>query len=175
MPEASFNEEEVDNDDEVEEEVTNSFPTWLSAQMESGKEIYMKATPGGGFCFTCHQPNGEGLNLGQPGAIPPLAGSDWVLGRKEKLIKIAIHGLQGEIKVNGDKYNGAMTGFGQMGNAPLNNQQIADVLTYIRNDWGNSASAVSPEEVKTVRNNFENRNLMQMWTATELENNSSSD
>ena len=66
----------------------------------SGKEIYSKLSSGGGMCVACHLPNGKG----QPGAIPPLADSDWVLGDKERLIKISIHGLQGEIAVNGKKY-----------------------------------------------------------------------
>ena len=87
------------------------------------------------MCVACHLPNG----LGQPGAFPPLARSDWVLGDKERLIKISIHGLQGEVLVNGEKYVGVMQGFGQPLGSPLNDQQIADVLTYIRNEWGNSA------------------------------------
>jgi len=52
----------------------SKLPTWLASQIASGKEIYMKAAPGGGLCFTCHQPTGLGL----PGQFPPLAGSDWV-------------------------------------------------------------------------------------------------
>ena len=138
--------------------------------MESGKEIYMKAAPGGGLCFTCHQPNGQGL----AGQFPPLAGSDWVLGNKERLIKISIHGLMGEIEVNGVKYNNVMAPPG-IPPGSLTDQQIADVLTYIRNDWGNSASAVSPQEVATVRSTVKDRGPMQMWTAAELENGSSSD
>ena len=107
----------------------SSLPTWLSKQIDSGKEIYMKAAPGGGLCFTCHQPNGLGL-AGQF----PLAGSDWVLGDKERLIKISIHGLMGEIEVNGVKYNNVMPPPG-IPPGSLSDQQIADVLTYIRNDW----------------------------------------
>ena len=84
-------------------------------------------------------------------AFPPLDRSDWVLGDKERLIKISIHGLQGEIVVNGEKYVSVMQGFGQPLGSPLNDQQIADVLTYIRNEWGNSVSAISTEEVKAVR------------------------
>jgi len=152
-------------------ETTVGLPTWLADQIASGKEIYSQVTPGGGMCVACHLPNG----LGQPGAFPPLDRSDWVLGDKERLIKISIHGLQGEIVVNGEKYVGVMQGFGQPLGSPLNDQQIADVLTYIRNEWGNSVSAISPEEVKAVRDSVKDRELTSMWTAAELEKNSNSD
>ena len=151
-------------------ETSKSLPTWLAAQIESGKEIYMKAAPGGGLCFTCHQPSGQGIS----GQFPPLAGSDWVLGEKERLIKISIHGLMGEIEVNGVKYNNVMAPPG-IPPGSLTDQQIADVLTYIRNEWGNSASAVSPEEVATVRLTVKDRAAMQMWTAAELQEENSSD
>jgi mono/diheme cytochrome c family protein len=144
-------------------------PTWLADQISSGKEIYMKAAPGGGLCFTCHQPNGQGIT----GQFPPLAGSDWVLGEKERLIKISIHGLMGEIEVNGVKYNNVMAPPG-IPPGSLTDQQIADVLTYIRNEWGNSASAVSPEEVATIRSSVKDRAPMQMWTVAELQKESSS-
>ena len=78
-----------------------------------------------------------------------------------------MHGLMGEIEVNGDKYNGVMIAPG-VPPGSLTDQQIADVLTYIRNDWGNSASAVSPEEVANVRDFVKDRGQMQMWTAAEL-------
>jgi len=178
LPEISFIEtqDEDDTEDSKQTEVTSTkdlpvgVPTWLAAQIESGKEIYMKAAPGGGLCFTCHQPNGQGIS----GQFPPLAGSDWVLGEKERLIKISIHGLMGEIEVNGVKYNNVMAPPG-IPPGSLTDQQIADVLTYIRNEWGNSASAVSPEEVATIRSTVENRGPMQMWTVAELQTESSSD
>ena len=178
LPEIAFS--ETDDEDLKDIDVTiasadsndtsKSLPTWLAAQIDSGKEIYMKAAPGGGLCFTCHQPNGQGIS----GQFPPLAGSDWVLGEKERLIKISIHGLMGEIEVNGVKYNNVMAPPG-IPPGSLTDQQIADVLTYIRNEWGNSASAVSPEEVATVRLTVKNRAAMQMWTAAELQKENSSD
>ena len=73
----------------------------------------------------------------------------------------------GEIEVNGVKYNNVMAPPG-IPPGSLTDQQIADVLTYIRNDWGNSASSVSPEEVASVRAKIKNRAPMQMWTAAEL-------
>jgi cytochrome c oxidase cbb3-type subunit 2 len=177
FPEMSFIEtldEEVTEVVTLAEESTTKedqvgVPTWLADQISSGKEIYMKAAPGGGLCFTCHQPNGQGIT----GQFPPLAGSDWVLGEKERLIKISIHGLMGEIEVNGVKYNNVMAPPG-IPPGSLTDQQIADVLTYIRNEWGNSASAVSPEEVATIRSSVKDRAPMQMWTVAELQKESSS-
>ena len=169
LPEVAFvelpAEEEVAMEEIVDDSVAASslVPTWLQQQMEAGKEVYMKAATGGGMCFTCHQPNGEGL----AGQFPPLAGSDWVLGDKERLIKISMYGLMGEIDVNGVKYNNVMAPPG-IPPGSLSDVQIANVLTYIRNDWGNSASAVSAEEVATVRASLKGRAPMQMFTAAEL-------
>jgi len=167
LPEISFIETEVVEED-VEVEVSiadksSNAPQWLQDQIDQGKDIYMKAAPGGGMCFTCHQANGEGL----AGQFPPLAGSDWVLGDKDRLIKISMYGLMGEIEVNGVKYNNVMAPPG-IPPGSLTDEQIASVLTYIRNDWGNSASAVSPEEVATVRASLKGRAPMQMFTAAEL-------
>jgi mono/diheme cytochrome c family protein len=180
LPEIAFS--DLDEEDEtilsevaasvsISETNSSSLPSWLNQQITSGKEIYSKLSAGGGMCVACHLPNGQG----QTGAFPPLAGSDWVLGDKERLIKISIHGLQGEIVVNGEKYVGAMQGFGQPLSSPLDDQQIADVLTYIRNEWGNSVSAISPEEVKAVRDSEKNRELVSMWTNAELQKEDSSD
>ena len=169
LPEVTFvelpsEEEAVTEDIAVDTTVASStVPTWLQQQMDAGKEVYMKAAAGGGMCFTCHQPNGEGL----AGQFPPLAGSDWVLGDKERLIKISMYGLMGEIEVNGVKYNNVMAPPG-IPPGSLTDDQIANVLTYIRNDWGNSASAVSAEEVATVRASLKGRAPMQMFTAAEL-------
>ena len=169
LPEVAFVElpadEEVNTEDISADTIVASttVPTWLQQQMDAGKEVYMKAAAGGGMCFTCHQPNGEGL----AGQFPPLAGSDWVLGDKDRLIKISMYGLMGEIEVNGVKYNNVMAPPG-IPPGSLTDDQIANVLTYIRNDWGNSASAVSAEEVATVRASLKGRAPMQMFTAAEL-------
>jgi cytochrome c oxidase cbb3-type subunit 2 len=165
LPEMSFVEEDepVAIIPDIIEKTTAQLPSWLTDQISSGKEIYTKVGPGGGGCVSCHQPTG----LGQPGVFPPLANSDWVLGDKERIIKISMHGLMGEIEVSGVKYNGVMIPPG-VPPGSLTDQQIADVLTYIRNDWGNSASAVSPEEVANVRNSVKDRGQMQMWTVAEL-------
>jgi mono/diheme cytochrome c family protein len=95
------------------------------------------------LCAACHGQNGEG------GAIaPPLAGSEWVKGSVSNLIRIQLRGMQGPITVAGKEYN--MVG----GMAPLNHQtddQIAGVLTYVRNSFGNKASGVKPEQVAALR------------------------
>lgn len=171
LPEMAFVESEAD-DEPAEQEDGNEtnekeLPKWLSDQIASGKEIYMKAALGGGLCFTCHQSNGLGL----AGQFPPLVDSEWVLGDKPTLIKIAMFGLMGPIKVKGVDYNLAMPPPG-IPPGSLTDQQIADVLTYIRNDWGNSASSISPAEVAAVRSSVKGRAPMQMWTAQELKGDS---
>ena len=107
-----------------------------------GKEIYERD----GYCETCHQPGGEGLSASQ---FPPLAGSPWVTGNKERLIKLTLHGLQGPMELLGKEYPGQvpMTPFGGM----LNDEDMAAVLTYVRNAFGNEASVISPESVAAVR------------------------
>lgn len=107
-----------------------------------GKEIFIRD----GYCATCHQEDGMGLEASQ---FPPLIGSKWVTGSEERLIKLTIKGLLGPIEVKGKKYPGQvpMTPFGAL----LNDEEIADVLTYMRNMNGNKALPVLPETVKRVR------------------------
>ena len=107
-----------------------------------GKTIYSKE----GYCATCHQADGNGLTAS---GFPPLAGTKWVQGNEERLIKIALKGLMGPIEVNGKQYPGQvpMTPFAGL----LNDKEVAAVLTYVRNSFGNKASAITPEKVKEVR------------------------
>lgn len=94
-------------------------------------------------CAACHGQNGEGTAL-----APPLAGADWVAGPVENLIRIQLRGLQGPITVSGKSYQFPI------GMAPLSYQtdeQIAAVLTYVRNSFGNQASAVTADQVKALR------------------------
>jgi len=107
-----------------------------------GKAIYGKE----GFCVTCHQPDGKGLTAS---GFPPLSGTPWVTGSEERLVKIVLNGLHGPIEVQGNKYGGQvpMTPFGGM----LKDDEVAAVLTYVRNSFGNKAPAVSPDKVKLVR------------------------
>jgi mono/diheme cytochrome c family protein len=107
-----------------------------------GKEIYSRE----GFCITCHQLDGKGLSAS---GFPPLAGTKWINGNDERLIKLVLNGLHGPIEVMGQKYGGQvpMTPFGGM----LKDDEVAAVLTYVRNSFGNQAPAVAPEKVKQVR------------------------
>lgn len=94
-------------------------------------------------CVACHQANGAGV----PSVFPPLAGSEWVLGDSKILAHILLHGLQGEIAVKGDTYNSMMPAFGEI----LSDAEIAAVLTHIRSQWKNDASAVTADIVKKTR------------------------
>lgn len=107
-----------------------------------GKEIYAKE----GYCATCHQADGKGLSAS---GFPPLANTRWVQGNEERLIKLTLHGLLGPMEVLGEKYPGQvpMTPFGGL----LKDEDMAAVLTYVRNSFGNKASAITPEQVKAVR------------------------
>lgn len=125
-------------------------------------QIAMKKGAGGySVCGGCHQGNG----LGIPGMYPPLAGSEWVLGGTERLIRVVQHGLTGAITVKGTAYNtpGGMQGFG----GAMSAGDLANLLTYIRNSWGNEAPMVTKEMVEEVRAAESARNTQ--WTAAELE------
>jgi len=93
------------------------------------------------ICAACHQPTGRGL----PNVFPPLAGSDFLNADKGRAVKLVIHGRQGEVVVNGLKFNNNMPAF------PLSDQDIANVLTYVYNSFGNSGLQVTPDEVKDWR------------------------
>jgi mono/diheme cytochrome c family protein/glucose/arabinose dehydrogenase len=108
---------------------------------KKGHEVYSRE----GHCITCHQSDGKGL----PAAMfPPLAGTKWINGSEDRLIKLTLHGLLGPIEVKGKKYPGQvpMTAFQQ-----LNNEEIAAVLTYVRNTFSNNAPMVTPAKVAEVR------------------------
>ena len=108
---------------------------------KKGQEVYSRE----GHCATCHQPDGQGL----PAAMfPPLTKTKWVNGNEDRLIKLTLHGLLGPIEVKGKKYPGQvpMTAFKQ-----LPDEEIAAVLTYVRNTFGNKAPMVTPAKVKEVR------------------------
>lgn len=92
-------------------------------------------------CLSCHQATGSGV----PNLNPPLRGTDWVLGDKTRLINVLLKGLKGQ-EIEGEAYDNVMPAHDF-----LSDQQIADVLTYIRSNFGNKADAVTAEEVKAVR------------------------
>lgn len=107
-----------------------------NAAQEEGKAIYTDN------CVTCHQANGSGV----PRLNPPLIETEYVLGDKEKLIGILLNGSAVGLEIKGKTYSNNMPSFDY-----LSDQQIADVLTYVRSNFGNDAEAITPSEVKTVR------------------------
>lgn len=114
-------------------------------------------------CAVCHQASG----LGVPGQFPPLAGSEWVMGKEwhgdNHIVKIVLNGLQGTVEVKGQKFNNAMAPWGGV----LKDDQIAAVLTYVRNEWGNQAPPISKEFVAKIRE--KNKDRKDPWTQKELQ------
>ena len=126
----------------AEEEVPEGLNETSLAQYDAGREIFRRD----GYCGTCHLRNGQGLPAS---GFPPLANTDWVEGDTERLIKITLDGLTGPIEVNGTMYPGQvpMTPFRNL----LSDEEVAAVLTYVRNAFGNSAAPVTTDEVRLVR------------------------
>lgn len=124
---------------------------------ERGKVVYNT------ICIPCHQPTGMGL----PNMFPPLVGSDWPKAKKpDRLIRMVLHGVMGPIKVNGQPFNTPAPMMpGQA--ATLSDVQIADVLTFVRAEFGGGASEVTPDQVKAIREAEKARATM--WTEAELE------
>lgn len=108
-------------------------------------------------CASCHLANGAGNHP----VFPPLAGSPWVTGDAERLVRLSLHGLSGPIEVNGVAYSGMMPGF-----AHLDDARLAQVLTHVRTSWGNRADVVTAEDVAAVRRATADRQWP--WTADEL-------
>ncbi|NLR60330.1 c-type cytochrome [Chitinophaga polysaccharea] len=134
--------------DEKEEGANTKLKGTELALFNQGQKIYSIE----GYCRTCHQPDGKGL---PDSGFPPLAGSGWVTGSDERLIKLVMKGIMGPITVNNKTYPGQvpMTPFGSL----LKDEEIAAVLTYVRNSFGNTATAISPEKVKQVRKAIEHK------------------
>ncbi len=130
--------------------------TYIKTPDSISDNLHMSSEYEGGilfntYCATCHQRNGMGDN----NRYPPLAGSEWVNGDKERLMGIILNGLQGEVEVNGKTYNGLMpahSGF-------LDDGAVASIITYIRKNrgFGNNSSTVSPLEVAKVRSASRNK------------------
>jgi len=109
--------------------------------MDIGKKLY------GGNCANCHQASGEG----QPGTYPPLVGSEWVLGSKDRLAAILLGGVSGPITAKGVTFSTQVMP-GWSGN--FTDEKLADIMTYIRATWGNTAGAVEREDVGAARAKF---------------------
>jgi mono/diheme cytochrome c family protein len=108
----------------------------LKSSVTRGKEIYTD------FCVSCHLPNGAGVRK----VYPPLAKSDYLLKKRIESIKAIKFGLKGEIIVNGEKYNNVMAPLG------LSDDEVADVMNYITNSWGNTyEKMVTEEEVSKIK------------------------
>ena len=112
------------------------------ARFKQGQLIFQRE----GYCVTCHQADGKGLPAS---GFPPLAGSPWVSDDDDRLIKLTLNGMQGPIEVLGKTYPGQvpMTPFGGL----LNDEEVAAVLTYVKNSFGNKGTSISADQVKAIR------------------------
>lgn len=129
------------------------LPEAVRQAKPNGEKLYLTR------CMSCHQATGQGV----PGTFPPLVDSEWVTGDEGRIVRVILHGLSGEIMVGDKKYNGAMPGWGTF----MNDAEVAALVTYVRNAWGNEASEVSAAQVKAVRAAHADRK--KAWTAAELE------
>lgn len=130
---------------------SNAFVKASDEQMKRGAAVYART------CIACHQPTGLGL----PPVFPPLANAPIVAGNPELPVKFILQGLMGPITVNGMTYNSMMPPV-----AGVSDADIADVLTYVRQSFGNQANAVTADQVKAIRAATAGRTTM--WTTAEL-------
>jgi mono/diheme cytochrome c family protein len=115
--------------------VTKATPN-ITASISKGKAVYSR------ICVTCHMADGLGVQR----MNPPLNQTDYVLGDKTRLISIVLNGFSEDVEINGERYSNTMPAHDF-----LKDDEIADVLTYVRNSFGNKASAITSAEVKKVR------------------------
>ena len=129
----------------------NEGPAQPLTVVEQGKKVFSN-------CATCHQATG----LGVPNQYPPLAGSEFVNGNPKRLAMILLKGIQGPITVKGTTFGAA-----QMPSwAPLNDKQIAAVLTYVRQEWGNKGGEITPQQIAHARQEFKDHT--EPWTEKEI-------
>ena len=105
-------------------------------QIKAGQQLFT------GTCSVCHQANGEGI----PGVFPPLAKSDFLAADPKRAVGIVLHGLNGKVTVNGKEYNSVMPPMTQ-----LNDDEVANILTYVLNSWGNPGGQISHDDVAKAR------------------------
>jgi mono/diheme cytochrome c family protein len=117
-----------------------------------GQQVFTTA------CMLCHQASG----LGTPGQFPPLDGSEWVNGSINRLVRIPHNGLNGPVTVKGEPWNSSMPAMG----AALSDQDMADLLTYVRSAWSNKSGPVTAEQVTNIRKQIGDRSAP--WTSAEL-------
>jgi len=108
----------------------------LEDQIGAGKALF------DGACSVCHQSSGAGL----PGVFPPLAKSDYLAADPQRAISILLHGLTGKVKVNGTDYDSVMPPMNQ-----LNDDEVANILSYVLNAWGNPGGRIQADDVRKVR------------------------
>ena len=125
------------------------------ALFDRGAKVYRNQ------CAQCHQADGNGVL----GVYPPLVASNWVTGHPQVVSRILINGLNGPIVVKGSNYNGNMPAFGSSGLA-LSDKDIAGVITYIRQEWGNSASDVTVATIAEYSDIYAGRSVP--WQAADL-------
>jgi len=125
----------IQNMPEGKKEAKSTVAKTVPEQIKSGKAIF------GTTCFACHQSEGQGV----PNAFPPLAKSDFLNADPKRAIQVVMKGLSGEITVNGKKINSVMP------SQNLSDDEIADVLTYVYNSWGNNKTVITPAMVKAQR------------------------
>ncbi|WP_341200661.1 cytochrome c [Croceibacter atlanticus] len=119
-----------------ESEKTFSQESPLEQSIKRGEAVYID------FCKRCHMPNGKGVGT----TYPPLAGSNWLEEKRKESIHSVKYGLNGEIQVNGKTYNNVMTPLG------LSDDEVADVMNYVMNSWGNTQETmVTEDEVSAIK------------------------
>jgi mono/diheme cytochrome c family protein len=126
----------------------------LERKLESGEKIFAVR------CASCHQNNGLGIQ----GQYPPLAGSKWVTSDPALISNIILKGLKGEITVKGEIYGTSAAV--NMAAVPINDREIANVTTYVRNAWGNSASEITEGEISAIREASSEQ--VEQWTGKQL-------
>ena len=119
----------------AKEVAVSTVPKTIPQQIQAGKDIFGKV------CFACHQSEGQGI----PTVFPPLAGSDFLNADSKRAINTVLHGLTGEVTVNGKKYNNVMPG------QNLTDEEIANALTYVYDSWGNKKVRITAAMVKAQR------------------------
>ena len=137
---------------------TSFVPKTPEQLTEVGRQLYVQ-------CAVCHKTGGEGI----PGVHPPLKDADWLVGKNakpERLIRIVLFGIKGDMSVNGQKYTVPMSGYG----GQWKDHQVASVLTYIRQAWGHKGEPITAEDVAKVRAEESARKYIdaESFTADEL-------
>ena len=126
----------------------------LDRKVSSGEKVFAAR------CASCHQTNGLGIT----GQYPPLAGSKWVTSDPGLITNIILKGLKGEIVVKGEKYGTSAAV--NMAAVPINDREIANVVTYVRQAWGNEANEIFEDEVSSIR--ADSSDQQDQWTGDQL-------